>query len=206
MLTKLFKLDLQFFAEDPPVDPVDDKKPADEPKEEVFTKEYVDTLRREAAKYRTKAKENEQAAQTQQQELINKVFEAFGINPDPNLEFEKQLTAAQQAAKAAEQLANDKLIKAEAKSIGAELGIIDMDVAFMLADKESFVVKEDGSVDGVKEALEKVIEAKPFLVANDAPPKPPGYKQVSPQKGNEPKEPDEYTAARERARAKLLKK
>lgn len=195
------KLNLQFFAEDPPTDP-----PADPPapkEAKTYDEDYVRKLRDEAAGYRTRAKTAEANAETQQKEVLNKVFSALGINPDPNLEFEKQLSDAQLKAQDAEKRANERLIKAEVKSIGAELGIVDMDIAYMLADKESFEVKDDGTVSGVAEALKKVVEAKPFLVA---PVKPgAGYIPGSSQKGNEQKPTDPYDAARARARKKLKK-
>jgi|GEM_PF-3130431 len=198
----LLSLDLQFFADpnDPPNDP-----PQDPPAPKMYDEDYVKKLRDEAAKYRTKAKELETNSQTQQQEMLNKVFTALGINPDPNLEFEKQLTAAQQAAQDAEKRANEKLIRAEVKSISADLNIIDAEAAYLFADKAAFSVKEDGSVEGVREALEKVIQEKPYLVTNPAEPKQNQYIPGPKQKGNEPKPADGYEAARERAR-QLLKK
>lgn len=203
MLTKLLKLNLQFFADNPPADPVDPNTPPADPEPKTYDETYVKQLRDEAAKYRKKAKDIEFQTQTQQQDMLNKVFAALGINPDPNLEFEKQLTAAQQQAQAAEQKANEKLIKAEVKAVGAELGIVDADVAYLLVDKSAFAVKDDGSVEGVKEALEKVVEEKPYLVkSND---KQGGYVPGGRQKGNDPKPADGYEAAREQAR-KLMKK
>lgn len=193
----LLTLDLQHFSDpnNPPADPPPSDPPNPEP--ETFSKDYVEKLRKEAASYRTKAKDLEADSKTQQQAMLNKVFEALGINPDPNLEFEKQLSAAQKTAQEAEKRANDKLIRAEIKSIGAGLGIIDPDVAYLLVGKESLVIKEDGSVEGVKEALEQVIQEKPYLVGSGVPgeqPKPTGYKPGSTQRGNNPKPEDDYQA------------
>lgn len=196
---KLLKLNLQFFSEVPPVDPpVDPPQDPPNPAPETFSKEYVEELRREAARYRTKAKELETTSQTTQQEMMKKVFETFGINPDPNLEFEKQLSTAQQQAQEAERRANDKLIRAEIKSMGAELGIIDPDVAYLLVSKDSLSVKEDGSVDGVKEQLEKVIQEKPYLANAPGEPqtKPNTFIPGSPQAGNNPKPADPYEAGK----------
>lgn len=203
----MLNLDLQHFSDlnDPPSDPPPTDPPNTEP--ETFSKDYVEKLRKEAASYRTKAKELETNSQTQQQEMLKKVFETFGINPDPNLEFEKQLSAAQQTAQEAEKRANDKLIRAEIKSIGSELGIVDPEVAYLLVGKDSLVVKEDGSVEGVKEALEKVVQEKTYLV-NAAPldlPKPTGYKPGSTQKGNTPKPDDKRSKGAERAKQRHKK-
>lgn len=200
-MLKVLKLNLQFFADPEPLTPPAEPPAPSEPK--TYDEDYVKKLRDEAASYRTRAKAAEAKAETQQNDVLTKVFSALGINPDPNLEFEKQLSAAQLQAQAAEKRANERLIKAEVKSIGAELGIVDMDVAYLLADKDSFEVKDDGTVSGVKEALEKVVEAKPFLVSSNK--KGGGYVPGSDQKGNPQKPADPYEAARERARKKLKK-
>ena len=192
-------LNLQFFADPDPTDPSNPQDPPKDPEPKVYDEEYVEKLRKENAKYRTKAKDLETTSQTAQQDLMKKVFETFGINPDPNLEFEKQLSLARQQAQEAEQRANDKLIRAEIKSIGAELGVVDPDVAYLLVGKDSLSVKEDGTVEGVKEALEKVITEKPYLV-NAAPGEPPrqsGYQPGSQQKGNDPKKKDAYEVGKE---------
>ncbi|WP_273125835.1 phage scaffolding protein [Bacillus weihaiensis] len=196
----LLKLDLQYFAEpnDPQPEP-NDPQPQD-PQPKVYDEAYVKKLRDEAAKYRTKAKDLEGQTQTQQQELLKQVLGVLGIDPDPNQEFEKQLSAAQSAALEAQKKANDKLIRAELKYVGSELGLVDADVAYLLMDKESVIVGEDGSVEGVKEALERVIAEKPYLVKSAEPQSPTYYQAGSGQRGNpEPPKPDPYEIGKQRA-------
>jgi hypothetical protein len=180
-------LNLQFFSEpnDPPVDP-----PADPPEEpKTFSEEYVQQLRDEAAKYRTKAKNLENTSQQTQQEMMKKVFEMFGLEPDPNKEFEKQLSEAQAQAQAAVEKANDKLIRSEIKSVSVDLNIIDPEAAYVLLEKEGIKVADDGTVEGVQEALEKLIEAKPYLANQasdpDPDPNPNNYKPGRRQKNNQ---------------------
>ena len=60
--------------------------------------------------------------------------------------------------------ADNRLISAEVRAVGTELHIIDIDAAFALMDKSGVKVGEDGSVTGVKEALEALTAAKPYLV------------------------------------------
>lgn len=60
--------------------------------------------------------------------------------------------------------ADNRLISAEVRAVGAELNIIDIDAAFALMNKSGVKVGEDGSVTGVKEALEALTAAKPYLV------------------------------------------
>lgn len=204
----LLPLNLQYFSDPNPADPQpepQEPQPQD-PQPKVYDEAYVKKLRDEAAKYRTKAKDLEGQTQTQQQELLKQVLGVLGIDPDPNQEFEKQLSAAQSAAQEAQKKANDKLIRAELKYVGSELGLVDMDVAYLLLDKEAISVGDDGSVEGMKEALEQVISAKPYLVKNAEPQSPNHYQAGPNQKGNpEPPKPDPYEAGKQRALARHKK-
>ena len=65
--------------------------------------------------------------------------------------------------------ADNRLISAEVRAVGAELNIIDIDAAFALMDKSGVKVGDDGSVTGVKEALEALATARPWLVKQAAP-------------------------------------
>lgn len=65
--------------------------------------------------------------------------------------------------------ADNRLISAEVKAIGSELHLIDIDAAFALMDRSGISVGEDGAVTGVKEALEALAQAKPWLVKSSAP-------------------------------------
>lgn len=172
----LIPLNLQFFADDPSGgsdpsgggdtsegDDPSDQDSKDGPNDKKYDEAYVKQLRAEAAKYRTKLKDLEGQTKTQQQEMMKKVFEAFGLEADPNKEFEKQLSDAQKKAQEAEQKANNRLIRAEVKMVAAELGIIDDEAAFALMAKDDVKVNDDGDVEGVKEALEALVEAKPYL-------------------------------------------
>ncbi|MEC0666294.1 hypothetical protein P8864_10375 [Priestia flexa] len=198
----LLKLDLQYFAEPNDPQPEPQEPQPQDPQPKVYDEAYVKKLRDEAAKYRTKAKDLEGQTQTQQQELLKQVLGALGIDPDPNQEFEKQLSAAQEAQKKA----NDKLIRAELKYVGSELGLVDMDVAYLLLDKEAISVGDDGSVEGMKEALEQVISAKPYLVKNVEPQSPNHYQAGPNQKGNpDPPKPDPYETGKQRALARHKK-
>lgn len=62
------------------------------------------------------------------------------------------------------QKANDRLIAAEVKTVAVELKIVDYDAALALMDKSKIKVDEKGEVTGVKEALEALTKAKPYLV------------------------------------------
>lgn len=61
-------------------------------------------------------------------------------------------------------VANERLIAAEIREVGAQMGLVDAEAAFTLMDKSGVSVDESGSVAGVREALEALVAAKPYLV------------------------------------------
>lgn len=82
-----------------------------------------------------------------------------------------QPTPEQQAAMDKRlEMANGRLISAEIKAIGGTLGLLDTDAANALMDKSKVKVKDDGAVEGIKEALEALKKNKPYLF-NAAPQK-----------------------------------
>ena len=157
MLTK--KMNLQLFAEDAsPADSNQSAEPSEtsstaspsaEPK--LFSEDYVKSLRREAAENRVKAK--------QMREAIEKVF---GIEIDGDITealtaikvgYETKLAETQKSVRALH-------LNTEAAKLQAELGIIDLEAVLKLADLSDVKLTEDGKVEGLKEALEAVLEAK----------------------------------------------
>ena len=138
---------------------------SNEPK--TFDEAYVKQLRDEAASHRVKAKEFEdklKALEAQSKEFPAKLLKALGLEPDPNKAWEKQVEEAKTAAQAATEKANQRLIRAEVKVLAKDLGIVDPDAAFALADLSKVQVAEDGTVSGVMDALEALVKAKPYLV------------------------------------------
>lgn len=59
--------------------------------------------------------------------------------------------------------ANRKLITAEVKALGADMGLVDLDTAMLLIKQDGIKVDDDGNVTGVKEALEALQQDKAFL-------------------------------------------
>ena len=68
----------------------------------------------------------------------------------------------------AQQKANEVLIAADVRSIGSEMGLLDVDTALLLMDKSRIKV-EDTKVSGVKEALEALKTSKAFLFGQTQP-------------------------------------
>lgn len=83
-------------------------------------------------------------------------------------ELEKQAAEAEQAKAQTLETANKRLIKSEFKIIAKELGVRSeaLEDAFVLADLSAVEVDEDGNVKGVKEAVESLKKAKPYLFSS----------------------------------------
>lgn len=171
MSQELNKIDLQLFAGDqdsPDADKSDDKGTDDKGTDtKTFDETYVKSLRDEAAKYRTKAKELESKVETLPNEITSKVLKALGLEPDPQKNFDQQLAEANKKAQEAEQKANARLVAAEVKLLAAEMGLIDADAALALMDKSKVTVDDAGNVKGAKEALETLVGAKPWIKKSD---------------------------------------
>ena len=61
-----------------------------------------------------------------------------------------------------------RLVAAELKSIGADLGLLDAEVALRLIDPETISVTEEGSVMGLREALMALKSSKGYLFKQTA--------------------------------------
>lgn len=59
-------------------------------------------------------------------------------------------------------------IRSAIQAQASELGVVDLEAAYLLSDKTSITVNEDGTVDGAKEVIEALISAKPYLAKSNA--------------------------------------
>jgi hypothetical protein len=107
---------------------------------EVFSSDYVKELRRENAHYRTKAKENEEAAQ-------------------------KAAKDAEEVTAKAKTEADARIIRAELKAAALKAGMIDLD-GLKLADLSKVTLKDDGTLDGADDMMKGLKETKPYLFGN----------------------------------------
>lgn len=162
-------IDLQLFGEsdgggdggsqgnNTPQNPPANLTPSNQPAGRTFTEDYVQSLRNESAGYRTQLRAYEKALK-----------EFLGLKPDDDI---KDVSQALTAHKTAQQAAIEKamkdakalLVKAEVKVLAKDLDIVDADAAMALADLSKVQVTDDGKVTGVKEALEALLTAKPWL-------------------------------------------
>ncbi|GEM_PF-1139324 len=104
--------------------------------------------------------------------VVKSMAEQYGMQEEELtqlLEQERQKRARQlppeQQRLVDEQLAraNGLLIAADVRTTGAAMGLVDADAALLLLDRTNVKVDEKGAVTGVKEALEALKTAKPYL-------------------------------------------
>jgi hypothetical protein len=116
--------------------------------------EGFDEIKAEYERLKKAEEERKQAEMTELERLQAKLAE-----------LEKQAQEAEQAKSQALEAANKRLIKSEFRLIAKELGVRSeaLDDAFVLADLSAVEVDEDGNVKGVKEAVEALKKAKPYL-------------------------------------------
>jgi len=166
--------DLQLFAEGEsgdPAAPPETGQAGGEEKPKTYDESYVKKLRNESANYRNKYKELETTMSQKFTDFQANIFKAIGIDPDPNKAYEKQISDWKGKATEAEARANEKLIRAEVKLISSQLGIVNPDIAYKLIkdDLSSVKIKDNGDVDGIKEVLEGLLKANPFLKGQSRP-------------------------------------
>lgn len=82
---------------------------------------------------------------------------------------QQQAQESEQAKVKALEVANKRLIKSEFKVLAKELGVRNeaLDDAFVLADLTSVTVDDEGTVQGVQEAVETLKKSKPYLFAEN---------------------------------------
>ncbi len=134
----------------------------------VYSQEYVQALRSESAGYRTQLREAQQQLATIKKELgfkeTDEVSDWKKVLSDLKTTNEAAVTQASENAK-------KLLLKAEVKAQAADLNIVDADAALALADLSEVEIDDDGTVKGVKEALEALATDKPYLKKAQTPSK-----------------------------------
>lgn len=123
---------------------------------ETLLKAVQDRTRRaESSVLRSMAEQNGMP-ETELAALLQKARETEPVALPPDLQ--AKLEAAQQSA-------DRRLLMAEVKTVGAEMGLVDAEVALQLMDSGAMTIGEDGAVSGVKEALLALKARKAYLFA-----------------------------------------
>lgn len=119
---------------------------------EALLKE-VKTLRKEAASWRTKLR---QAEETEEQRRRSEMTELEKLKAD--------LEAERQARATAETQRTQQLLRTQVISAAAKAGLNDPEDAVRMLDTSEMTVADDGTVEGLEQALAALLKAKPYLI------------------------------------------
>ena len=156
----------------------------DKAKPETFSREYVEELRRENAKYRTSAKDL--AKQVEDRDTRLKEHDDAGKSEVERLTAEK--AALEQTLKDRDAAMANEVIRSAVERAAVKMGVIDPEAAYLLID-QSDIELDGGKVGGVDKALKALLKDRPYLVKSDAEPPPP-----DPGSGGTPIDGDKQTA------------
>jgi len=135
---------------------------------ETFSREYVQELRRENAKYRTSAKD----ATKQVEDLSAQLQEHENAGKSEVERLTAEKAALEQTLKDRDEAMANEVIRSAVERAAAKAGVIDPEAAYLLID-ESALDYADGKVGGVDKALKALLKEKPYLVKSDTQPPPP---------------------------------
>jgi len=135
---------------------------------DTFSREYVQELRRENAKYRTSAKD----AGKQVEDLSAQLKEHDDAEKSEVERLTAEKTALEQTLKDRDAAIVEQTIRTAVERAAAKAGVINPDAAYKLIDRGDLEY-EDGKVVGVDKALKTLLKNEPYLVKSDATPPPP---------------------------------
>lgn len=142
-------------AENPTEETTDGQAPQGEqqtPDIDGLLKE-VKQLRREAASWRTKLRAAEEA---EEQRRRSEMTELERLKAD--------LEAERQARATAEEQRTRQLLRTQVIAAAAKAGLNDPEDAVRMLDTSEMTVADDGTVDGLEQALGALLKAKPYLI------------------------------------------
>ena len=147
---------------------------------EVFSREYVAELRGENKGLRLKANQEQQAREASDAAAIAAKAEAEAVKVANKAE-------ADAAVAAANTTADERIIRAELRTVAIKAGMTDLD-GLKMADLSSVKLNEAGEVEGADALMTALKESKPYLFGKsptgtsntDLPPNPtpPGAKPL----------------------------
>ncbi len=175
LMSKNFKLNLQLFADSATPEEVQTSQNTKESGDatKVYGEDYVKKIRSESANYRTKLRELEKIMEQKQIEFQNNLFKAFGLEPDPNKNYESQIENYKKKAQEAEVKANQKLIKVAIAARAIVEKAKDPADLLKFLDISKLEVEEAGTIKGLDAQIKELKEKKAYLF-EIALPSPPG--------------------------------
>ncbi len=142
---------------EPQTPPPAGQEPTSEPKPETFSRDYVEQLRKEAADFRKRAT----AAET-------KVTEHEREKLSESERLAAQLADQKARADDLESRYRDALIRTAIEREASKAGAIDPEVVYALVDRSEIAFDDDGRVKGAGKVVKALLEAKPYLVAQES--------------------------------------
>lgn len=121
------------------------------PEPKLFSEDYVKTIREEAKENRLARK----AAEEERDNLALKFKDVIGLKPEDPLKDESITLYKENLTKnmnAALEKANERLLQAEIKSLDG----YDVKLVSRLLDRSKVTIEEDGTIKGLKEAVEEL--------------------------------------------------
>lgn len=121
------------------------------PEPKLFSEDYVKTIREEAKENRLARK----AAEEERDNLALKFKDVIGLKPEDPLKDESITLYKENLTKnmnTALEKANERLLQAEIKSLDG----YDVKLVSRLLDRSKIMIEEDGTIKGLKEAVEEL--------------------------------------------------
>ncbi|WP_145412502.1 scaffolding protein [Paenibacillus xylanexedens] len=181
-----YPMNLQLFAEDPLDPQADPQQPAPT---KTFTQEELDAIVRDRLARDRKGREDydDVKAKLTALEQAEEDRKKAELSATERLEAEKaealeRAQKAEQAKEAALTAANQRLIKAEFKTVARELNVRAdaLEDAYVLANLTSVSVDDNGDPVGVEDAVKALLTNKPYLIDVQKKPQPIGDMKPNP--------------------------
>lgn len=144
--------------------------------EKTFSEGYVKDLRDENAKWRTQLRDVQQRLEALQSEKEQREAKELAEQGEYQTLYEQEQQRAQELQ---EQLRERDIRNAVALEAG-KLGFTDPADALRMLDTKTLTVQDDGTVQGVQEALQQLAENKPYLLRGDGKPAPQRFDTPNP--------------------------
>jgi len=129
-----------------------------EPEPEKFDAEYVRKLRAEAAEYRRRLRELEQAVKQHEEAKLSETER-----------LQRRLAELEKERALWERERQERVLRYETMLAASRLGIVDPEAAYRLLDLSQLEFDEDGRPKNLEKALRELLRARPYLAGSPVP-------------------------------------